>query len=339
MALRFIQVGLGNWGSRWLRDLRESNLDLEVVACVDRNSEALQVAQATHNIAPERCFTSLEEALDTVDTDVVLIVTNLPSHVAFALLALERGKHVLMEKPFAQTLAEAWKVVGAAEQQERVFMISQTYRYFPAARAVAELVQGGRLGAVGAVNIDFRRPLSQETRNHHIWQPLLANISVHHFDLMRMVLGREPHQMLCYSWNPVWSKFAEPPCAAATITFDGGAVVNYRGSIVSTGPTTNWAGEWRMECEGGEIAWTCRGDTSSADEVIIRPFGREPYAIELPVFPHTDRAGALQAFVQAVRTGEEPECSGRNNLGTVALMVAAVESAASHRPILVTTNS
>lgn len=78
-----------------------------------------------------------------VDTDVVLIVTNLSSHVAFALFALERGKHVLMEKPFAQTLVEAWKVVSAAERQERVFMISQTYRYFPAARAVAELVQRG----------------------------------------------------------------------------------------------------------------------------------------------------------------------------------------------------
>lgn len=339
MTLRFIQVGLGNWGSRWLQDLRESGLEIEVAACVDARAEALQEAQLSQPIAPERCFTSLETALETVESDVVLIVTNLPSHVEYALLALRRGKHVLMEKPFAQTLAEARQVVSEAEQRGLVFMISQTYRFFPASRVVSELIRKGTLGAVGSVALDFRRPLSHETRNHKIWQPLLANISVHHFDLMRMVLGQEPLQIDCRTWNPVWSKFEGAPCAAATITFGGGTVVNYRGSIVSTGSMTNWAGEWHMECEGGEIAWTCRGETSFDDEVIIRPFGQEPYAVDLPVFPHTDRAGALQAFVRALQSGEEPETSGRNNLGTVALMVAAAESAASQRPVLFPLNA
>jgi predicted dehydrogenase len=82
----------------------------------------------------------------------------------------------------------------------------------------------------------------------------------------------------------------------------------------------------------------CRSQLLSMSTPHFWQYAREPYAIKLPVIPHTDRAGALQAFVQAVQTGEEPECSGRNNLGAVSLMIAAIESATSHRPILMTTD-
>src|SRR5712691_6085506 len=107
---------------------------------------------------------------------------------------------------------------------------------------------------------------------------------------MRKVLGQKPRQVLCHAWNPPWSKFAHPACAAATISFDGGTVVNYRGSIVSTGPTTPWADEWHMECAGGSVIWTSHADTVLPDRVAIRPFGKEPYSVELPELPYTDRA-------------------------------------------------
>jgi len=55
--------------------------------------------------------------------------------------------------------------------------------------------------------------------------------------------------------------------------------------------------------------------------------------VKLPEIPLTDRRGSLKAFVQAVRTGQEPESSGDDNLQTLALMVAAVESATSGVPV------
>src|SRR5947209_1181589 len=329
MTIRFIQVGIGGWGSGWLRTLIESNLGVELVAYVDSKSEDLQHAQTIHTLPAERCFTRLEDALDTVEADAVLIVTDLPTHVPLALLALKYGKHVLMEKPFAQTLLEARQVVSEAEQQSRVLMISQTYRFSPQAQVAAELVRTTPLGAVGTINIDFRRDLSHETRNHRIWQPLLANLTVHHFDLMRMVLAQEPRQVLCQTWNPPWSKYSDPASAVATVSFPGGTVANYRGSAVSTGPTTLWSDEWHMECAGGEIIWTSPGPDGQSipAAVTIRPFGQEPYPAELPELPYTERTGVLEAFLRAIQTGEEPECSGRDNLGTLALVMAAVESA------------
>jgi predicted dehydrogenase len=156
------------------------------------------------------------------------------------------------------------------------------------------------------------------------------DMSIHHFDLMRAVLGQEPREIVCRAFNPPWSNFAEPAAAAATITFDAGAVVSYRGSWVSPGPPTLWSGEWRMECAGGEISWTSRADQGTdSDRVTIRLLGKRPRRVELPPMPYYDRAGALRAFLHAIEQGIEPESSGRDNLGSIALMHAAIEAARS----------
>jgi len=219
-------------------------------------------------------------------------------------------------------------------------MISQNYRFFPAVQEVREIVRSGSLGEVGAVSIDFRRYANSAAveghRHYALDQPLLGDMAIHHFDLMRAVLGQEPVEVACRAWNPPWSNFQGPATAFATITFDGGTVVSYRGSWVSPGPKTYWAGEWRMDCRGGEIAWTGRDDFGAlADRVTVRPLGKRARRSELPALSHIDRAGALQAFARAVATGEQPESSGRDNLSSIALMIASIESARTGKPVRV----
>ncbi len=101
---------------------------------------------------------------------------------------------------------------------------------------------------------------------------LLVDMSIHHFDLMRMLLGKEPTRIMAQTWNPSWSNFVDAPTGSALISFAGGAVVTYSGSWVSTAPQTNWAGEWHIECEHGEIIATSRGE--KPDYVAIRPLGK-----------------------------------------------------------------
>lgn len=132
---------------------------------------------------------------------------------------------------------------------------------------------------------------------------------------------------------------------AATITFEGGTVVNYRGSWISSGPVTPWAGEWHIECEAGEIAWTSRADTGvnpatglSAERVMVRPIGKRPRRVELPTLAQVDRAGVLHSFAQAIQSNQEPETSGRANLGSLALMLATIEAAISGLPVRVASN-
>jgi predicted dehydrogenase len=333
MTLRIIQVGLGGWGRNWAKTVVVQNKNVELVAGVDAVPEIVTLAKKELTI--ERYFTSLDEALANVEADAVLITASLEGHVPSALTALDAGKHVLLEKPFAPTLEEAQRVVAKAEQQQRTLMISQNYRYYPAVKAVQKLIQENKLGPVGAVNLNFRRyantPPKGGSAHQRLWQPLLVDMSIHHFDLMRMLIGKEPTRIVGQTWNPSWSNFVDTPTGSALISFEGGAVVTYSGSWVSTAPETNWAGEWHIECEGGEIIATSRGE--KPDYVGIRPLGKRLRSLTLPDVPLTDRHGTLDAFVKAIETSDEPETSGRNNLKTLQLMLAAVEAAQTGNPI------
>jgi predicted dehydrogenase len=217
-----------------------------------------------------------------------------------------------------------------------VLMISQNYRYFPAPRALAGIVREGRLGKLHEVSIDFRRYStagpSGRGRHHLEEQPLLVDMSIHHFDLLRLILGAEPLRIYCEAWNPKWTDFSGPSATVASIVFDG-VVVSYRGSWVSAGPLTPWAGEWRLEFEQGEVVWDSRDDDMSHDRVMIRPRGGRARSVALAPMARTGGWGTLTEFASAVRAGREPETSGRHNLGTVAFVAAAVESATVHEPV------
>jgi predicted dehydrogenase len=223
-----------------------------------------------------------------------------------------------------------------------MLMVSQNYRFFPAVRAVQELIASGELGRVDTIFVDFRQYDNAAPRAGHLHylvpQPILVDMAIHHFDLMRTILRREPEEVYCVAWNPPESKYDEPPVAVAVIRFAGDIVVSYRGSWLSHGTVTPWAGEWRMELAEAEVAWTSRiggGRGDSADAVSIRRGGREPEAITLPTLKYLDRAGSLAAFAHAVATGEEPETSGRDNLRTLALTLAAMRSAQTDAPVLI----
>lgn len=337
MPLRLIQVGLGGWGQNWFKNIVSQNKSVETVAWVEIDAQALANAQQTLNLPKERCFLQLEEALATVPADAVLVTASLPGHVPATRAALLAGKHVLVEKPFAPTLAEAAQLVELADQSQRFLMVSQNYRFGQAVSEVRQLARQQTLGPVSSVEIDFRRASNSvpatNHRHYQLWHPLLVDMAIHHFDLMRFILGQEPLQVMCKTWNPPWSNFVEPPATALTVTFDGETVVNYRGSWISQGPITNWCGDWRMDCERGQIAWTGRGE--QPDKVILRAAEKRPRALRLPEMEQIDRAGSLQAFVQAVTGGQAPESSGRDNLKTLALMFAAIQSAESGLPVTI----
>ena len=105
-------------------------------------------------------------------------------------------------------------------------------------------------------------------------------------------------------------------------------VASYRGSWVSSGVRTAWAGEWRMDFTDGEVWWTSRGDGPEgwrSDLVTVRR-GRTVETLVLPTVERTDRAGSLTEFVTAIAEGREPVISGRDNLGSLATTYAAVEA-------------
>src|SRR5829696_2456746 len=130
--LRIIQAGMGGWGRDWARNVLARDDMVALVACVDADPAVLALARQQLALPAERTFADLAAALADVEAEAVLITASLPGHVPLAVEALRAGKHVLLEKPFAPSVAEARQVVDLAAAQERVLMISQNYRFFPA---------------------------------------------------------------------------------------------------------------------------------------------------------------------------------------------------------------
>jgi predicted dehydrogenase len=335
--MRIVQVGLGGFGRNWATEIIPQVPEVEIVGTADVSAASRDAAITAGITTADRCFDSTEAAIAQTEPEAVLITASLVGHVPAARTALKAGKHVLVEKPFAASVAEARELVELADEAGLTIAVSQNYRFFPAVRAVQELVKGGELGELHAVELDFRRFSGSNGQgpHHFLAEPLLVDMSIHHFDLMRAVLGQEPTEITCRTWDPGWSLFAGPSEGVALVEF-GATTLSYRGSWVSHGSPTAWAGEWRMDFADGEVTWTSRGDGVQgwqSDRVSVRTGHGDPTELTLPPMPRTDRAGTLTEFVASLTEGRAPEISGRDNLASLALTYAAVESATNHHPV------
>ncbi len=330
---KIIQVGLGRWGANWAAKVVPTVATARAVAYVDSAPAALERVQKEAGARPEQCFASLAEALAAVECDLVLATLRTEAHHAIVREALEAGCNVVVEKPFASTIAQAKELVAIAAERGRLLMVSQNYRYYPAPVLAAELIAQQALGALSTVGIDFRYHAPTFGHNYpEMADPLLADMAIHHFDLMRLVLGDEPKRVSAITWNPAGSPFTHDCAGIVTVEFTRGTPVSYRGSWMSGGPRTPWAGEWTMDCAHGEIRWSSRDSEAPAgksEKLTLRQYGQKPAAPKLPRLPYLDRAGSLAAAIEALDTGTlSPRFpTGADNLNSLALVAASILSA------------
>lgn len=339
--MRLVQVGLGRWGSNWAASIVPRVPEVDPVGYVDVNQRALGDIVAAGVARTDQTFGSIDAAIAATKADAVLVTANLPGHTPAVTAALEAGVHVLVEKPFAPSVSEAQALVELAAGRGLTLMVSQNYRFHPAVRAVQSLVRSGRLGELHTVNVDFRKHRGKGPRTSRrppLAEPLLGDMAIHHFDLLRAVTGVEVVEVDCRSWLPDGYDFGGPPAAAALLTLSSGVVVSYRGSWISPGPETTWAGDWRMEFEQGELCWTSEEDETGRarpGSVRIRTADGEDEIVEPPAIALLNRAGSLAEFVAAIEDGRPPETSGADNIGSLAISYAAIESARVRRPVAI----
>ncbi len=331
--VKAIQIGLGHWGFSWTRDVIPKVPTVEMVGYVDTNPEATTKVQEELGVDPKLCFTSLEDAAHHTDAELAICTLRTEAHYPVVKRCLELGYNVLVEKPFTTTIAQGKELVALAKAQGRVLMVSQNYRHQPAPIAAAHLIGDGKFGALNMVSIDFRRHgPSQGYRYWDMPDPLLADMSIHHFDLMRFVLGDEPVRLSCRTWNPPGSPFRYDPSGVATIDFAKGTIVSYRASWMNSGPVTPWAGYWVMDGAEGQIAWSSRDhfrDKTGPDVLTLRPLDGQQEPVKLGAIAFPDRTGTLSAIAGVVDTGIVPRgfSSGEDNLGSLALVQATILSA------------
>lgn len=143
--------------------------------------------------APEaRWATDLDEALDDPAVTIVSICTPTPTHADLAVRALDAGRHVLLEKPIALTLADAHRVAAAAERAAGVLLVAHVVRFFPGYAALHERVEAGTIGRPRLVHASRLSAASGEAawlEDEDASGGLVVDFAIHDVDQANALLG------------------------------------------------------------------------------------------------------------------------------------------------------
>ena len=312
--IRVLLAGAGAMGRSWLEAI-DADAGVELAGVVDLDLAAARRAAPGLPVGTDVAALAAETGAEAL-VDVTVPV----AHHAVTTAALFAGLSVLGEKPVADTLAQALSLVAAADVSGRLFMVSQSRRWNPQLFALRAMTRN--LGPVGSVSTDFHRAPHFGGFREEMAQPLLVDMAIHAFDAARFVLDADPVSVSCRTWNPPYSWYAGDACAAAVFEMTGGARYVYNGSWCSPGAETSWNGEWRVSAGHGTARWD--GDHDPAGPDVAAPDRR-----------HSGIAGALRVFAEALETGVPPMGEVHGNVLSLAMVEAAVDSAARDRPVLV----
>ena len=310
--LPVVVVGAGAMGGEWLKMLAASP-HAEPVGVVDLNLDLANTTVAAIGLDAV-VGDSLAAVAERSGALAVINVTVPQAHRVVNEQALRAGLPVLCEKPLAPTVSEALRQVALADLTGELLMVSQSRRYFNHLAAFKQAVV--QLGALGAVEARFFHEDHEPGFREQMAHPLLVDMSVHHFDMLRYLSGDEPVSVRCNSWNPSWSWFAGDAAATATFELASGARFIYSGSRATRGLQTSWNADWHVYAEEGAATWN--GDfvvEADAEGVSFEVQARRE-GIE----------GSLEEFVTSLRTGTTPQNEVRTNVLTLAMVEGAIRS-------------
>lgn len=177
-------IGYGYWGPNLLRNLRASGR-FAVEAVADREPERLELAKRTALGA--RGYADALELIGRSDIAAVVIATPVATHYALARRAIERGKHVLLEKPMCRTVGECEELIALAAERGLVLMVDHTFLFTGAVQKLRELSSAGALGKISYY--DSLRV------NLGLFQPdvnVLWDLAPHDFSVLDYVIGVQP---------------------------------------------------------------------------------------------------------------------------------------------------
>jgi predicted dehydrogenase len=138
-------VGLGYWGPNLLRNL-VSLIGPGSVVMVERSLDRIAAMAAL--FPSVNWSTSLDDVLEDDEVEAVVVATPVSTHAELTRTALEAGRHVLVEKPLAGSVADAADLVSCAQERERVLMVGHTFLFSPRVERMAEYLAEGGLGAI-----------------------------------------------------------------------------------------------------------------------------------------------------------------------------------------------
>jgi predicted dehydrogenase len=185
--LRVAVAGLGYWGPNIARNFAALS-DAELAWCCD--ADEANRARSEPLFPTARFTADLDEVLADETVDAVALATPVPTHAELAIRVLAAGKHCFVEKPMAQSSADAAAVVAAAETAGRTLMVGHLLEYHPGVVKLKELIDEGQLGRVLYIYGNRLNLGKLRADENALW-----SLGAHDVSVLLRLAGEEPREV------------------------------------------------------------------------------------------------------------------------------------------------
>ena len=340
--LRVAVTGLKGVGRQHVREIAaHDRAELSAVCDLDR-----PLAEAAGQEHGASVWTRFDEMLLGCDLDAVVIATPHYLHAPMGLASLESGRHTFVEKPIANTVSEADKLIAAADERGLKLAVGHNYRTFPGNRALKGLLDSGAIGQVHRVLWQWLETRSEAYYDRDEWRctwehaggGVLMNQTSHDLDLLCWMMG-DPAEVSGMVGN--WAHRAEvEDTAVASIRFSSGALCNVQFSVCD-----RRLNHRQISGDCGTIVYsdTKNANSSVPDELLLGryaapmrgfiagsggPIAGQPEVRweTVPVDPAPGQT-LMASFLDAILGGGEPITDGLTSRRTLELINAILLSA------------
>ncbi len=298
----------------------------EVIACCDERKELAE--ERGQQLGAKIVATDYREILARDDIDAVDICLPHHLHSEVAIAAAEAGKHVLVEKPIANTLEEADAMIEAAKKKGVILMVAHNERYMPVYRKAKELVEQGVLGRIFLARADHNQ-FVQIGERHWLWREetagggVLIGSGIHRVDILRWLVGeivRVWHRQVI-----VPERFSdEVETASVTIfEFANGAI----GEL-----TCNWSAYAAPSAPWYELLWLygTEGSLHNVGGLFVAsekvPEWQGKFS-QIPLPNEDSFVNEIRHFGECIRDRKTPLTNGEEGRKSLAVVIAAYEAA------------
>lgn len=329
--IRYAVVGAG-WISQeaFFPGVPQSgNSTISAIVSGDRD-KARKLAEF-HSIPTVVSYEAYDELLAGDTVDAVYIALPNSMHADFTIRAARAGKHIMVEKPLANSVEEAEAMIAAAREAGVLLMTAYRLHTEPGTISVLEKVRSGVIGTP----MFFQSVFSFEAKlgNHRLlakhWGGPLQDLGVYCINAARHIFGEEPVEATAVTHQPANDpRFTEIEASlAATLRFPSGGIAQF---IVSFGAT--WIDTYRVTGTKGDIELDPGYRLETATRMKLR-VGGETETIDFPQVDHF--AGQVAYFSDCIQNGTPLEPDGAEGLSDLKVMLAIEEAAKTRAPVAI----
>ena len=186
-AVSVAVAGLGYWGPNLARNL-DGLAGCELRWCCD--ADPAVHARLGPAFRSARFTASLDEVLADPTLDAVVLATPVRTHADLAVRVLAAGKHCFVEKPLAQSVADAERVVAAAAAADRIVMVGHLLEYHPGVRKLKQLADDGELGEIHYIYSNRLNLGQLRVDENALW-----SLGAHDVSVLLHLAGEEPYEV------------------------------------------------------------------------------------------------------------------------------------------------